>query len=100
MLSRQDLSCCLVKHFNISGIEFVAGSICEKTTRSGRLGFRVPRGEGVGDPTYGVGIYSVISYNQIVFTKVWSSVSTRVYSGHGVTWLDIQFNRSVAIDVI
>ena len=50
----QGLSCCLVKHFNISGNEFVARSTCIKSTGVTRC--RVPRGEGVGVATVGVGI--------------------------------------------
>ena len=57
------LSCCLVKHFNISGRECVAGSTCIKSTGATRC--RVPRGEGVGVATVGVGIAvacSVVGY--------------------------------------
>ena len=53
-LPLQGLSCCLVKHFNISGSELVAGSTCIKSTGITRC--RVPRGEQVGVATVGVGI--------------------------------------------
>ena len=54
-ISRRDLplqgvSCCLVKHFNISGSEFV-GSCIKSTVRTR---FRGPRGAGVGEATEGV----------------------------------------------
>ena len=77
-LPLQGLSCCLVKHFNISGSEFVAGSTCIKST--GQTRCRVPRGEGVGRVTVGVGIAvacSVVGYVQVVsFTKGWSLTRT------------------------
>ena len=81
-LPLQGLSCCLVKHFNISGSEFVAGSTCIKSTGPTRC--RVPRGEGVGVATVGVGIAvacSVAVYVQVVSsTKGWSVVGTYVNS--------------------
>ena len=62
-LPLQGLICCLVKHFNISGNELVAGSTCIKSTGMTRC--RVPRGEGVGPVTVSVGIAvacSVVGY--------------------------------------
>ena len=62
-LPLQGLSCCLVKHFNISGSELEAGSTCIKSTGVTRC--RVPRGEGVGVATVSVGIAvacSVVGY--------------------------------------
>ena len=81
-LPLQDLSCCLVKHFNISGSEVHTGSTCIKST--GRTRRRVPRGEGVGAATVGVGIAiacSVARYVQVVSsTKGWSVSRTCVNS--------------------
>ena len=81
-LPLQGLSCCLVKHFNISGGEFVAGSTCIKST--GRKRCRVPRGEGVGVATVRLGTSvacSVAGYVQVVSaTKSWSVVGTCVNS--------------------
>ena len=54
MADLQELSRCLVKYFNISGSEFVAGSTCIKSTGSTRC--IVSRGEVVSDTTPGVGI--------------------------------------------
>ena len=57
------LSCCLVKHFNISGNEEPTGSTCIKST--GRVICRVPSGEGVIVATVSVGIavaWSVVGY--------------------------------------
>ena len=79
-LPLQVLSCCLVKHFNISGNEFVGS--CIKST--GRKRCRVPRGEGVGVATARLGISvacSVAGYVQVVSaTKSWSVVGTCVNS--------------------
>ena len=81
-LPLQGLSCCLVKHFNISGSEMVPESTCIKSTGVTRC--RVPRGEGVGGATVGVGIAvagSVVVYEQVVSTtKGWSVVGTCVNS--------------------
>ena len=81
-LPLQGLSCCLVKHFNISGSEMVPGSTCIKSTGVTRC--RVPRGEGVGVTTVGVRIAvacSVVVYEQVVCsTKDWSVVGTCVNS--------------------
>ena len=80
----QGLRCCrrLVKHFNISGSELVAGSTSIKST--GRTRCRVPRGEGVGGATVGVRMAvtcSVVVYEQVVSsTKDWSVVGTCVNS--------------------
>ena len=99
-LPLQGLSCCFVKHFDISGSEFVGS--CIKLT--GRVICRVSRGEGVGVATVGVGIAvasSVVVYVQVVSaTKRWSVVGTRVNSVTVMTWHDVHLNRSVAIDVI
>ena len=78
-LPLQGLSCCLVKHFNISGSEVPTGSTCIKST--GRTRCRVPRGEKVAVATVGVGIAvacSVVGYVQVVAscTKDWSVVGT------------------------
>ena len=101
-LPLQGLSCCLVKHFNISGSEVGIGSTCIKST--GIVKFRVPRGEGVGVATFGHGIAvacSVVGYGQVVSsTKHWSPIRTCVYSFMVITWHDVHLNRSVAIDVI
>ena len=101
-LPLQGLSCCLVKHFNISGSEVAAGSTCIKSTGATRC--RVPRGEGVGVATVCVGITvtsSVVVYVQVVSaTKRWSVVGTRVNSVTVTTGHDVHLNRSVAIDVI
>ena len=82
-LPLQGLSCCLVKHFNISGSEVDTGSTCIKST--GRVICRVPMGERVGVATTSVGIAvacSVVGYVQVVCsTKGWSVSGTRVYSG-------------------
>ena len=99
----QGLSCCLVKHFNISGSEVGIGSTCIKST--GNVKWRVPRGEGVGVATEGVGTAvtacSVVGYVQVVSsTKHWSPIRTCVYSFTVITWHDVHLNRSVAIDVI
>ena len=98
----QGLSCCLVKHFNISGSEVGIGSTCIKST--GNVKCRVPRWEGVGVATFGVGIAvacSVVGYVQVVSsTKHWSPIRTCVYSFTVITWHDVHLNRSVAIDVI
>ena len=51
LLMNKGLSCYLVKHFNISGSEIVGSYI--KSTGATRC--RVPRGEGVGVATVGVG---------------------------------------------
>ena len=84
-ISRRDLplqgvSCCLVKHFNISGSEFV-GSCIKSTVRTR---FRGPRGAGEGEATVGVRIAvacSVVVYAQVVSsTKGWSEVGTWVNS--------------------
>ena len=79
-LPLQDLSCCLVKHFNISGSEFVGS--CIKST--GRKRCRVPKGEGVGVATVRLGISvacSVAGYVQVVSaSKGWSVVGTCVNS--------------------
>ena len=81
-LPLQDLSCCLVKHFNISGSETGAGSTCIKST--GRVICRVPRRDRVGEATVGVGnavASSVVVYVQVVCsTKGWSVVGTCVNS--------------------
>ena len=81
-LPLQGLSCCLVKHFNISGSELVAGSTCIKST--GRVRRRVPKGEEVGVATVSVGIAvacSVVVYVQVVsVTKGWSLIRTCVNS--------------------
>ena len=81
-LPLQGLSCCLVKHFNIRGSEFVAGSTCIKSTGPTRC--RVPRGERVAVATVGVGIAvacSVVVYVQVVSsTKGWSVTGTCVNS--------------------
>ena len=96
------LSCCLVKHFNISGSEVDTGSTCIKSTGRGRC--RVPSGEVVTVATVCVGIAvacSVVRYAQIVSaTKGWSPIRTCAYSGTVTTRLDVHLNRSVAIDVI
>ena len=101
-LPLQGLSCCLVKHFNISGSEVGTGSTCIKST--GSVKCRVPRGEGVGVTTFGVGIAvacSVVGYVQVVSsTKHWSPIGTCVYSFTVITWHDVHLNRSVAIDVV
>ena len=101
-LPSQGLSCCLVKHFNISGSEFEPGYTCIKSTGSIRC--RVPRGEGVGVATVDVGFAftcSVVGYEQVVSTtKDWSVKGPCVYSGTVMTWLDVHLNRIVAIDVI
>jgi len=98
-LPLQGLSCCLVKHFNISGKEVVAGSTCIKSTEVTRC--RVPRGEGVGNFTVGVGIAvacSVVGYVEVVsVTKGWSPIRTCVNSFTVTTLLDVHLNRSVAI---
>ena len=72
------LSCCLVEHFNISGSEFVGS--CIKLTGVTRC--RVPRGEGVGAATVGVGIASsIIGYPPVVSSsKRWSPIRTCVNS--------------------
>ena len=60
-LPLQGLSCCLVKHFNISGSEFVGS--CIKSTGGTRC--IVPRGEGVGFATASAGMVitcSVVGY--------------------------------------
>ena len=79
-LPLQGLSCCLVKHFNISGSEFVGS--CIKST--GRKRCRVHMGERVGVATVGVGIAvacSVVGYVQVVScTKGWSPIRTCVNS--------------------
>ena len=79
----QGLSCCLVKHFNISESETVAGSTRIKSTGGTRC--RVPRGVGVGGATVGVGSVvacSVVVYEQVVSsTKDWSVTGTCEYSG-------------------
>ena len=99
-LPLQGLSCCLVKHFNISGSEFVGS--CIKST--GRKRCRAHMGARVGVATVGVGIAvacSVVGYVQVVsFTKGWSPTRTCVNSFTVTTWLDVHLNRSVAIDVI
>ena len=62
-LPLQGLSCCLVKHFNISGSEALAGSTCIKCTGIPRR--RVARGKGVGVATGSVGLAvacSVVGY--------------------------------------
>ena len=101
-LSLQGLSCCLVKHLNVSGSEVDTGSTCIKST--GRVICRVPMRERVGVATTSVGIAvacSVVGYVQVVCsTKGWSVSGTRVYSGTVTTWLDVHLNRNVAIDVI
>ena len=65
---------------------------------------RVPRGEGVGVATVGVGIAvasSIIGYPPVVsVTKRWSPIRTCVNSVTVTTCLDVHRNRSVAIDVI
>ena len=77
-LPLQGLSCCLVKHFNISGSEVVTGSTGIKST--GRTRCRVTRGERVAVATVGVGIAvtcSVVVYVQVVsVTKGWSVTGT------------------------
>ena len=77
-LPLQGLSCCLVKHFNISGSEVHTGSTCIKST--GRKRCRVAGGEGVGVATVGGGIAvacSVVGYVQAVScTKGWSPIRT------------------------
>ena len=79
----QGLSCCLVKHFNVSGSEFVVESTCIKST--GPIRYRVPRGEGVGFATDSVGFVvtcSFVGYEQVVSTtKDWSVTGPMVYSG-------------------
>ena len=81
-LPLQGLSCCLVKHFNISGSELVAGSTCIKST--GRVRRRVPRGEEVGVATVRLGIAvacSVVGYVQVVsVTKGWPPIRACVNS--------------------
>ena len=71
---------------------------------TGRVIWRVPRGEGVGPATVGVGIAvvsSVAGYVQVVSsTKGWSVTGPCVNSGTVMTWHDVHLNRSVAIDVI
>ena len=80
----QGLRCCrrLVKHFNISGSELVAGSTSIKSTV--RTRFRVPRGKGVGNATVCDGIAvacSVVVYVKVVsVTKGWSPIRTCVNS--------------------
>ena len=78
-LPLQGLSCCLVKHFNISGREVDTGSTCIKSTGVTRC--RVPRGERVAVATVGEGFAvacSVVGYVQVVAscTKGWSVVVT------------------------
>ena len=96
-------SCCLVEHFNISGSECVGSSI--KRTQI-RFIWSVPRGEGVGIATVGVGkagACSVVFYAQVgpfTTTEGWSVSGTYVNSGTVFLWLDVQLDRSVAIDVI
>ena len=103
-LPLQGLSCCLVKHFNISGSEVGTGSTCIKSTA--RVRCRVPRGEGVGVAAVGVGVTvacSVVGYVQVESsTKHWSVTGTCVYSWTVTTWawLNVHLNKSVAIDVI
>ena len=102
-LPLQGLSCCLVKHFNISGSEVDTGSTCIKSTRATRC--RVPRGERVEVATVGVGIAvacSVVGYVQVVAscTKDWSVTGTCQNSVTVMTRLDVHLNGSVAIDVI
>ena len=86
-LPLQGLSCCLVKHFNISGSEPVAGSTYIKSTGITRC--RVPRGEGVDLVTVGLGYAvacSVFVYVQVVSsTKGWSDAGTCVNSVTVVT---------------
>ena len=81
-LALQGLSCCLVKYFNIGRSECVAGSTSIKS--AGRRRCRVPRGEGVGVTTVGVGTAaacSVVGYVQVgPFTKGWSVSGTSVHS--------------------
>ena len=85
------LSCCLVKYFNISGSELVAGSTRIKSAGITRC--RVPRGQGVGVTTVGVGIAvacSVVGYVQVgPFTKGWSGSGTCVHSVSVFTWLAV-----------
>ena len=101
-LPLQGLSCGLIKHFNISGREEDTGSTCIKFTSPIR--FRVPRGEGVGVATAGIGIAvacSVVGYVQVMCsTKSWSGHGTCVNSAIVLTWLDVHLNRSVAINVV
>ena len=102
-LPLQGLSCCLVKHFNISGSEVDTGSTCIKSTGVTRC--RVPRGERVAVATVGVGMTiacSVARYVQVEtsWTKDWSVIGTCAYSVTVLTWLDVHLSRSVAIDVI
>ena len=100
-LPLQGLSCCLVKHFNISWNEVETGSTCIKSTVV--TSCRVPRGELVGVATVGVGIAvacSVVWYEQVALTKGWSVIRTLVDSVTVSTWLDVHLNRNVAIDVI
>ena len=97
----QGLSCCLVKHFDISGSEIVGS--CIKLT--GSVIWRVPRGDVVGRATEGVGIAvacSVVRYVQVVSsTKHWSPIRTCEYSVIVRTGrLDVHLNRCVAMDVI
>ena len=77
-LPLQGLSCCLVKHFNISGSEEGTRSTCIKSTGMTRC--RVARGEGVGVATVCVGIAvtcSVVIYAQVVSSsKGWSVTGT------------------------
>ena len=97
----QDLCCCLVKHFNISGCE-VAGStyivIAVRTKpriSSGWSEWAILCGEGFSVAC------SVVVYVQVLpVTKRWSEAGTCEYSVTVTTWLDVQLNRSVAIDVI
>ena len=95
-------SCCLVKHFNISGSEVGTGFTCIKSTGGTRC--TVPRREGVGGTTTSVGIAvacSVVGCGQVVsVTKGWSVTGTCVNSVTVLTWLDVHLNRSVAIDAI
>ena len=101
-LPLQGLSCCLVKHLNVSGSEVDTGSTCIKST--GNTICRVPRGKRVAETTVGLGYAvacSVVGYVQVVSsTKGWSVTGTCVNGVTVVTWLDVHLNRSVAIDVI
>ena len=75
----QGLSCCLVKHFSISGSKSVGS--CEKLT--GRVQCRVSRRSVVVVATIGVGVAvacSVVGYVQVVPSKGWSAIITRVNS--------------------
>ena len=80
----------------------VAISTCIKST--GRVRRRVPRREEVGVATVRLRTafaYIVVGYVQVVScTKGWSVSETCVYGVTVMLRLDVQLNRSVAIDAI